>query len=60
MLYSQGLVWIEDEGVYGKCLHYGAYFSTIAYAKDGMEYEVLMENDEFTFIGPEDEDDSDD
>ena len=45
------VVWIDDEQVYGFIVGgLGAFFTTIRYAKGGMEYEVLMENDEFTLL----------
>lgn len=51
MLYSEGLVWLPDERVFGRIVGpMGAYYSTIAYIKGGMEYEVLMENNEFELV----------
>ena len=42
-------VWIHEERVYGELINYGTYFSRVRYEKSGLEYEVLLENDEFEF-----------
>lgn len=50
------IVYITDEEVYGTVDSLGAYASTVKYQKDGVEYEVLLENrdflimDEITFL----------
>ena len=44
------IVFIKDEEVFGQVIHLGAHVSTIRYQKDGFEYELLMENDEFIFM----------
>jgi hypothetical protein len=44
-------VWVNDEEVFGHIVGpMGTYFSTIAYIKGGIQFEVLMENDEFTLM----------
>lgn len=54
MLHSEGikgLVWIVDERVFGRIVGpMGAYYSNVVYTKDGIDYEVLMENDEFQLV----------
>lgn len=48
---SERVVWIEDEHVFGNIVGgLGAFFTTISYTKGGIEYEVLMENDEFQLL----------
>lgn len=44
-------VWVVEEHVIGEIVNgLGAYYTTIKYVKGGIEYEVLMENDEFTLL----------
>lgn len=56
VLYPKGVVWIPDEdnprtGTFGQIVGgLGAYYTTVAYVRGGIEYEVLMENDEFTLM----------
>ena len=56
------LVWIPEEHVIGEMVGsgLGAFYTTVKYIKGGMEYEVLMENDEFTLLEDFFEYDSDD
>lgn len=45
------VVWLDDEHCFGRIVGaLGAYYTNIRYIKGGMEYEVLMENDEFTLL----------
>ncbi len=44
------IVWIHEEQIYGTLVSEGAFVSKIKYSKDGIEYNVLLENDEFTII----------
>lgn len=45
------IVWVDDEQVYGEVVGgLGAFFTTIRYTKGGLEFEVLMENDDFTLL----------
>lgn len=45
------IVWVADEHVFGEMVGgMGAYYTTVRYVKGGMEYEILMENDEFTLL----------
>lgn len=51
VLYPENLVWLPYEHVYGTIVGgLGAYYTMIAYTKAGIEYEVLMENDEFELM----------
>lgn len=42
------IIFIHKEGIYGTCENLGAFASLVKYTKDGIEHEVLMENDEFS------------
>ena len=44
------IVFIHKEGVYGSCEKLGAFASTVKYTKDGIEHEVVLENDEFSIM----------
>lgn len=44
------IVFIHEEGVYGSTERLGAYASTIKYNKNGIDYEELIENNEFSII----------
>lgn len=55
------VVWLPEERVFGEMVGgMGAFYTTINYIKGGMEYEVLMENDEFILMEDFFEYDSDD
>lgn len=44
-------VWVTDERVFGEIAGgMGAFYTNVKYVKGGIEYEVLMENDEFTLL----------
>ncbi len=44
------VVWIHGMGVHGTVEKMGAYASIVKYKKDEVEYEELIENDEFAII----------
>lgn len=44
------IVFIHKEGVYGSCEKLGAFASKVRYTKDEIEYEVTLENDEFSIM----------
>jgi len=44
------VVFIHEEGVYGTVEKLGAFASLVKYQKDGMEYEVILENEEFAIV----------
>jgi hypothetical protein len=44
------IVYIHDENVYGTVEKMGAFASKVKYQKDGIEYVVLIENDEFAIV----------
>jgi hypothetical protein len=39
-----------DDGTIGVVKSFGAYTSTVVYFKDGLRFEVLMPNEDFTII----------
>ena len=43
------IVWLTEERVLAVLLARGAYFSIVTYTRAGMEFEVLVENDEYIF-----------
>lgn len=44
-------MWLLEERVFGEIVGaLGAYYTTIAYTKGGIEFEVLMENDDFELM----------
>jgi len=44
------IIFIHDEGVYGTTEKIGAFASTVKYSKGGIDYETLLENEEFAII----------
>jgi len=44
------IVWLPVEQTYGYLVELGAFFSTVKYTKDGVDFEILMENNEFEFL----------
>lgn len=49
-------VWVTEPGVYGLIVGpMGAWYTTVRYVSGDVEFEVLMENDEFELIDWDDE-----
>lgn len=44
------IVYIPEESLYGTVEKLGAYASLVKYKKDGIEYETLLENEEFAIV----------
>ena len=44
------VVWLYEEKAYGTVEKMGAFASLVKYQKDGIEYEELIENDEFAIV----------
>lgn len=44
------LVYILEEGVLGVCTEMGTYASQIKFFHNGVGYDVILENDEFTVL----------
>jgi hypothetical protein len=51
VLHPKSVVWLPYERIYGELISLGAFASTVAYVKGGIEYEVIVENDEFEIVG---------
>jgi len=43
------VVWLTEERTFGLLLARGAWFSLVQYTRAGIEFEVLIENDEYIF-----------
>jgi hypothetical protein len=44
------IVYIHEEKIYGTIDKMGAFASKVKYQKDGIDYEVNLENEEFSII----------
>lgn len=44
------VVYIHDEKAWGTVDKLGAFASMVKYQKDGIDYEILLENDEFAIV----------
>jgi len=44
------IVFLHDERIYGEIQSLGAFASMVHYEKDGIEYEVMVENSDFTIV----------
>jgi len=44
------IIHIPYEEVFGTIEQHGAFVSLVKYEKDGIEYEVFLENDEFVIV----------
>lgn len=54
------IVWLEDERTYAEIVRRGAHFSLVKYTRGGIDYEILMENNEFDeYQGNDDEEGAD-
>lgn len=61
LLYPEDVVWLIEERTFGRIVGgLGAYFTLIRFNSAGMEFEILMENDEFILMEDMVEYDSDD
>lgn len=60
MYHADRIVWLIEERTFGYLVYEGAYYSRIRYVWGGIEYDTLVENDEFEIIlDYEDEDEQD-
>lgn len=46
---SPEYVWLTEERTYAELVSLGASFSRVRYTRGGIDYEVLVENDEFEY-----------
>lgn len=54
---SPEIVYLVEEDTYAVMVQRGASFSTVRYTRGGIDYEILVENDEFDdYEGPDDDD----
>ena len=54
-------VWLTEERTWARLLNLGAYFSKVQFSRGGIDYEILIGNDEFEFSGEDtDIDDTED
>jgi hypothetical protein len=44
------VVFLNEEGVFGTIDKLGAFASTVKYKKDDIEYEALLENEDFVIV----------
>ena len=44
------IVYLPDEKVYGEVVSYGTYASKIRYSKMGIEYQVVVLNEDFDLV----------
>lgn len=44
------VVFLNDEGIFGTIDKLGAFASTVRYKKDDIEYEVILENEDFVIV----------
>jgi hypothetical protein len=47
------IVFLQDEQVYAIVLSYGTYVSRVKYTKDGVSYEVIVENEDIVDLDGE-------
>lgn len=43
------IVWLTEERTFARLVEMGAFYSVVKYTRDGIDYEVIVENDEFVF-----------
>lgn len=41
------IVWLTEERTFGELITLGAYYSLVRYTRGGIDYDVLISNDEF-------------
>lgn len=46
------IVFIPEEGVYGEVISLGSYASMVEYSVSGINYKVMMLNEDLDFIYP--------
>lgn len=60
MTKSPEIIWLVEERTYAELIRRGAFFSTVRYTRGGIEYEILVGNDEFDdYEGNDDDSDED-
>lgn len=51
------IVWLTEERHYAELTNLGAHLSLVRYTRGGIDYEVLIPNDEFDYIGDDRDED---
>lgn len=59
MVERNEIVWLTEERTFARLHHLGAFFSLVSYTRGGIDYEVLVGNDEFEFEGEDSDSDED-
>lgn len=50
MTQENEIVWLPEEQVFAFLIKRGAFVSTVQFTRGGIEYEVMVENDEYEYI----------
>lgn len=50
------IVWLTEERTFARLVKLGAYYSVVTYARGGIDYEVLIDNEDIEFGADEDDD----
>lgn len=53
------LLWLTEERCFAEMVTNGAHCSIVKYTREGIDYEVIVDNDEFTYFGGDASDDED-
>lgn len=54
------IVWLVEERTFARLVQLGAFFSVVEYTREGIDYEVVVTNDEFDYWEGEQGDNSTD
>ena len=61
MYHANRIVWLIEERTFGYLINQGAYYSRVRFVYQDIEYDTLVENDDFEIIlDYEDEDEEND
>lgn len=52
-------VWLHEERMFAELVFLGAYYSQVRYTREGIDYEVLVSNDEFDYVEGDNDGDDD-
>lgn len=47
MTHEPEIVWLLEDRHFAILLNRGAFYSTVAFTRDGVDYEVVIENDDY-------------
>lgn len=54
------IVWLTEERTFAVLVNLGAYVSTVRYTHGGIDYEVIIDNDDFEYWKDDSGDECDD